>query len=292
MRSSHSRLATTIIAGLFIAAACTSGASPAPAVSTTATPIGPASPRPATTAPPTSPTDSFVVTVAVTVVDSLRVRSQPRVSDDSIKYEPLLPLNTALYVLNGPVSASGYDWYEVAPLASWNLPQGWVASASRDGEPWIADGVFACPSLPSGVAALTSLPLGARLACFSGQPITVPARLIECNCSWDGGGFEPYWFNGAYSADVDPELLLLVEPSETTPPADSSDWLIVRLDPAGRYPEVLPVGDVVEVTGMFDHSAALDCLFQGIPLETAGPPVPTSECRFLYATNSLVVVQP
>lgn len=51
MRLSHSRLATTMIAGLFIAAACTPAASPAPPVSTTVTPIPPPTPvvTPATT---------------------------------------------------------------------------------------------------------------------------------------------------------------------------------------------------------------------------------------------------
>ncbi|MCJ7710072.1 MAG: hypothetical protein MUQ32_04495, partial [Chloroflexi bacterium] len=144
---SHSRLATTIIAGLFVAAACSSAATsapvltPAPATSPAATtpPTSSASPTAAPASPPASPspspTASFVVTVAVTVVDSLRVRSEPRISDDSFKEEPLLPLGTPLYVLDGPVSASGYDWYEVFPLNSQDLPQGWVASASRDGEP-------------------------------------------------------------------------------------------------------------------------------------------------------------
>jgi len=75
-------------------------------------------------------------------------------------------------------------------------------------------------------------------------------------------------------------------------PADSADWLIVMFDPAGQRPDVLPVGEIVEVTGMFDHPAALDCLFRDIPVETAGPPAPTSDCRFMFATTSLVAVQP
>ena len=53
----------------------------------------------------------------MTVSDDLRVRSEPRVADDSIKYEPLLPLGTELTVLDGPVSGSGYTWYKVAPVS-------------------------------------------------------------------------------------------------------------------------------------------------------------------------------
>ena len=62
---------------------------------------------------------SFVGQVVTTLADDgLRVRSQPRISDDSEKYDPLLPLGTQLYVLDGPMSASGYTWYQVAPLTS------------------------------------------------------------------------------------------------------------------------------------------------------------------------------
>ncbi len=62
--------------------------------------------------------------VAVTEVDDLRVRSKPRVADDSLKHKPLLPRGTPMYVLDGPVSASGYTWYEVAPLALANASPG------------------------------------------------------------------------------------------------------------------------------------------------------------------------
>jgi len=87
------------------------------------------------------PADPFVGHVVVTVSDSLRVRSQPRVSDDSVKYEPLLPLGTELQVIDGPVNASGYVWYKVVPV-SFSLREGpgngWVAMAGTDGEAWIA----------------------------------------------------------------------------------------------------------------------------------------------------------
>ena len=79
--------------------------------------------------------------MAVTVSDRLRVRSQPRVSDDSARYEPLLPTGTELLVVEGPVQASGYDWYRVAPVSltlSGGVTEGWVAAADHDGTPWIA----------------------------------------------------------------------------------------------------------------------------------------------------------
>ncbi len=87
------------------------------------------------------PIDPLLNAVVVSVTDRLRVRSEPRVSDDSIMYEPVLPLGTELTVLDGPVSASGYVWYKVAPVAFVGLEgpgYGWVAVAGTDGEPWIA----------------------------------------------------------------------------------------------------------------------------------------------------------
>jgi hypothetical protein len=287
---SHSRLATTIIAGLFVAAACSSAATsapvltPAPATSPAATtpPTSSASPTAAPASPSPSPTASFVVTVALTVVDSLRVRSEPRISDDSFKEEPLLPLGTPLYVLDGPVSASGYDWYEVFPLNSQDLPQGWVASASRDGEPWIADGDFACPAMPIDIRSLAALRPGVGLACFPRVPIEVKARLIRLGGELDGGAYTPGWFGVGQLGGM-----LLVEPEVTRPPADPRKWFILMLDPAGRHPDVLPVGEVVKVTGVFDHPAAAACTF-----DSGREPVPSQDCRLMFAVKRLVVVRP
>ena len=260
-----------------------------PTVSPAAVPTTPPAGSPAAPSPTSEPVDPFLNQVVVIVSDRLRVRSEPRVSDDSEKYEPVLPLGTELAVLDGPVRASGYTWWKVTPVSFDGLEgpgYGWVAMAGIDGEPWIAVRPADCPPIPTDVRTLARLPLLARVACFSGRPITVEARLIECNCDVDGGGYHPAWFGWGH------QPLLLVEPSETRPAYDSIDWLIVMLDPAGRHPGLLPVGQVVEVTGMFDHPAALTCLFQDIPVEIAGPPAPTSDCRFMFATTSLVAAKP
>ena len=118
-------------------------AASASADSPSASPIdSPVNPSP-TLAPAPSPasSDPFVGKVVVTVSDNLVVRSQPRVSTDSIMYQPWLPLGTELTVLDGPVSASGYTWYRVAPVSFAGLSgpgDGWVAMAGKDGEAWIA----------------------------------------------------------------------------------------------------------------------------------------------------------
>ena len=220
-----------------------------------------------------------VNTVAATEVDGLRVRSTPRVADDSSKLEPLLPLGAKVFVLDGPVSASGYTWYEIAPLSSRTQPQGWVAAGGRTGRTWLAPGTFGCPPLPTDFKSLAALPPAVGLACFPRTPITVAARLISCNCDVDGGSFAPGWFSSGTGA---PEML--VEPHMTRPPSNVGDWFWLNLDPAGQRPKMLPVGEVVEVTGVFDHPAAAACTFT----ELEGQPLPSQHCRLAFAVEKLV----
>src|SRR4051812_33468406 len=137
---------------------------PTPAATSTARADASALPSPSETA---AAVDQVAVDdVAVTVVAGLRVRSKPRVSDESAKLDPVLPIGTPLYVLDGPVSASGYTWYEVAPLASKNQPHGWVAKADRSGEPWLSGSHFSCPPVPTDFRSLAALPAGVGLACY------------------------------------------------------------------------------------------------------------------------------
>jgi hypothetical protein len=299
--TTHGRTASVVIA-VVILSAC-SGAVPAasgdapstPSAAASLTPSATPSPvvaSPATSAAPTpaasisaSPSGGLAVGSVVTALadDGLRVRSKPRISDDSFKHEPLLPLGTDLLVLDGPVSGSGYEWYDVVPLSSGDLPSGWVASADRDGTPWIAPGAFQCPPIPTDFGTLASLARGVGLHCFAGQPITATARLLSCNCDIDGSSYTPSWFSlGTGTGE------LLVEPSRTTVPPDVRDWFFLSLDPAGEHPDPLPLGKVVEVTGVFDHPAARDCT----ETEMDGDPLPSQGCRLMYAVTRLRVAGP
>ena len=77
---------------------------------------------------------------AVTIVDTLRVRSEPNVGDESLKYEPLLGLGTEIQFVGGPAAGSGYWWYEIslAPgVLRGGVTRGWIPAGNRDGTPWI-----------------------------------------------------------------------------------------------------------------------------------------------------------
>jgi serpin B len=152
----------------------------------TPTPLATASPSPATSPSasagvspaPTAGAEQDAMSVGAvvkTVSGDLRARSQPRVSDDSIKYEPLLPLGTQLQVIGGPVEASGYTWYQVEPL-DFSLADGvsrvWVAAADHDGTPWIGAIGPAIQGLEVMASAVERRPADAKAARTAATSIT------------------------------------------------------------------------------------------------------------------------
>ena len=147
-------------------------ASPEPSLSPEPTPSVAPSPSP-------SPVPSLAVDVpAVTLVGDLRVRSLPTVGASSERLEPLLPANARILIIEGPVAADGYNWYHVLPYDS-TYPSGWVAGASRELEPWIAEDETACPELPLDATELAALVPYGGLACFGNQEIQLTGEL-EC----------------------------------------------------------------------------------------------------------------
>lgn len=74
----------------------------------------------------------------------------------------------------------------------------------------------------------------------------------------------------------------------TDVPHDFADWFELNLDPVGEHPDVLPLGQVVEVTGIFDHPAALTCT----RTEMDGSPVASQGCRLEFAVTRLLVFGP
>ena len=100
------------------------------------------SPEPTTAPSPGSTLHALVPgALAETVTDDLRVRSEPAVVASSVKFTPLLAKGTPLVITAGPVEASGYTWFRVAPIGvklADGVDQGWVAVADHDGTPWVS----------------------------------------------------------------------------------------------------------------------------------------------------------
>ncbi|MEO7664518.1 MAG: hypothetical protein ABIV26_05275 [Candidatus Limnocylindrales bacterium] len=130
---------------------------------------------------------------AMTITDSLRLRSLPSTGDDSLIYQPVLPQRARFRIAEGPVSGSGYWWYRVVDLATplGDVHEGWVASADFDGGAWIAATPEACqefqfPAAAPRIATLAELQDG--FAGTWGGCVTTP---------W----VPPYWVTVEFHAD-------------------------------------------------------------------------------------------
>jgi hypothetical protein len=190
----------TVPASLMSPASPSAAASPtadaSPAVTPATTQVAPST-TPSAPAP-TEPVGVLAVQLppdlaAITVTDSLRVRSQPAVSDRSIVYGHL-PKGTRFRVVEGPVSGSGYWWYRVADLSitlRGGIREGWVASADHDGTPWIGPSPEACLDFEFPAAAVTIRSLAELQAGFQGTwagCVTTP---------WE----PPYWVTITFRDD-------------------------------------------------------------------------------------------
>ena len=201
-------------------------------------------------------------TLAEVVSGRLRIRSEPRIADDSIKHEPLLDVGDRLLILDGPVVANDYEWYEVMAWRPGNLyaswPVGWVARGDHDGTPWLAAMVDACPSGTITMRVVADLHPQERVACFGDRPlscarfVTGSAAGAPCTAEADVACAEgPAWLTdqGGWSAGAD---TLVDTPSIGGPQ--------LAFDPNGTVSASdIPPGAMVDLEGAFDHPAARDC---------------------------------
>ena len=112
-------------------------------------------------------------------VGPARIRSAPRVADNSVKHEPLLDIGDRLLVFDGPVVASDYEWYQVMAWRPGNLykswPVGWVSRGDHDGSPWIQPSADPCPAGAVTMDIVEDLHPQERVACFGDRPLRLRA---------------------------------------------------------------------------------------------------------------------
>ena len=140
--------------------------------------------------------------IAEVVVDSLRVRGLPSTADNSAKFERLLGRSDHVFIVDGPVPADGYDWYLVQAMVESGsepgAPFGWVAAASRDGEPWIDDVEETdCPGVPEDAIRLGAIPPEVLIHCFGRAELSfevaaniycLPDEVRQVEPAWFGAG--------------------------------------------------------------------------------------------------------
>ncbi len=201
-------------------------------------------------------------TLAEVVSGRLRIRSAPRVADDSIKYEPLLDVGDRLLILDGPVVANDYEWYEVMAWRPGNLyaswPIGWVARGDHDGTPWLTARVDACPGGTITMQVVADLHHQERVACFGNRPLTLRAYVTgspdDAPCTAAPGiacADGPGWLTDEGGLSVRADTLV------DTP---SIGGPRLAFDPNGTVsPFDVPPNGMVHIEGAFDHPAARDC---------------------------------
>ncbi|HEX2756787.1 MAG TPA: hypothetical protein VHM48_15055, partial [Candidatus Limnocylindrales bacterium] len=255
---------------------------------------GPGSSQPAGPGPGGGPTILGRDVIADVISSNLRLRSQPRIATDSIKFEPFLNVGDRLFVVDGPVVASNHDWYQVAtwrpsdPNATW--PIGWVASADLDGTPWIAAAATTCPAAPT-VDILAAMNRYEALACYGHRTIAFRALVSGSGpvdpCPGDltttclGG---PTWLagTGGWTATVDASAVAAV-------PATAV--LTFARDPAGPVTENdLPTSRMLTISGAFDDPAAASCGLEGAPASVSTLTVTDAilRCRTTFVVSAVV----
>jgi len=207
------------------------------------------------------------------------------VSDASKKLDPLLKHGQHVFVVKGPVTGSGYQWYEVQSIRG---PFGWVAGADKTGEPWIQGGGLVCPATPKSFAAFIALEPLEWVACFGRKSLTIPARLAEpeATCGSDPGWtitpgwlsntcsdpkyivFDPRTYENSFNSVINPGL----DTGAFRPGTEIKDWIPVNL------------------TGHFDHKAAPTC--KGIATDpSAAVPIGRDEiitgCRATFVITGI-----
>ncbi len=185
------------------------------------------------------------------------------------------------YVLDGPVTADGYQWYLVAtemvtPQEGSVYPRavGWVAFGDGEDD-WLIPDERSCPSDPIQLAAVTNLALTKleMLDCLGSRELTLRGWLPALGSSEDDSALiaecrnqHPWLTCGSLYDDLRP----------TNTELGDANYLEFVIDPESGV--VVPDrGQWVTVTGAFDHPEAAKC----------GDTAAVLICRFSFVLTSI-----
>lgn len=194
----------------------------------------------------------------VVATDGLRVRSLPTIGAASEPYEPTLNEGVTFYVVDGPVMADGYAWYQIDPYGGdASLPFGWVAAGSREGEAWIENHLDGCDSIGIGIELLADQPDQESLYCYSGQDIELTGNLVCDFGDVEGLTTGPDWI------EFDRYCVLRgVTGAEMAVRGEAATSLLDEGSPVdGRY----------TVVGHFDDPGASECRQDGVDIHGNAP---------------------
>lgn len=202
------------------------------------------------------------------VVDDLRVRARPGLDAPAVSGG--LGKGSLLFIMEGPVVADGYRWFNVHPFDIGAI--GWVAAASRDGTPWLTPGGFSCDTPPLDGGELLELRGLGGLACFGGHDVELVGD-VTCTPSDPGLPFAgPSWLRRDLDCRIDVlgESMLLFD-------GGSRDSVVAA-------PRVIGA----TLTGHWDDPEAHSCVWTG-PSPGPGPAAVLVDCRSLFVVTEAIV---
>lgn len=277
------------VAMLFLSA-CGSGdssaspdASETPSENVPATsPTAPVSASPSEPEPtPVEPGGLAADHIAQVVTEDLVVRSAPEISEDSLIDPLAVPDGFLLFVIQGPVTADGYDWYQVAPFppdlndVQPDHPRfGWLAAAGRDGEQWIAPWSGTCPEASVNGIRFVQGPVA--LACFGSSDLTLEGMVDTCESGGEIGA-SPAWLYESGCALV---------------PYDYQEGLIGGIYMREETDISAPreQGAAIRVVGHFDDPAADGCIVTNAGSEPTPPELVVLRCRTEFVVTEVTPI--
>jgi hypothetical protein len=218
----------------------------------------------------------------VVATDGLRVRSLPTVDDASERYEPTLDAGVPFYIVDGPVFADGYAWYQIDPYGGdASLPFGWVAAGSREGDPWIELYLDGCDAMYPSVEDLGTAPAQVSLYCH-GVVFSEEYELTG-NLYCDLGDIE--------GLTTGPDWIEFDRYCELRAP----DWNIhdgISLQVWGQAATSLldggsPVDGQYTVVGHFDDPASSTCRGGGVEGDVRDPAEVVLFCRMQFVATEV-----
>ena len=238
-------------------------------------------PEPGSTSasPSAEPGSSVRDTIWRVVVSDLVVRSEPGVAKASTILPARLTDEDRVLVVDGPRDVDGYTWYQVLPIRPEGLrerPFGWVALASREGEPWLVMEDISCP-VSSDLGGILRLAPEERLACYGGR--TIQFRGGQGGCGVADGlpvSYEPRWLRSESGCGFG------LEPGQIS--------LVLRFPPG--VPNDFGIDPTVDVIGHFDDSGAATCVGTANYPEITAPTKAEAValCRTEFVVESLTAV--
>jgi hypothetical protein len=215
----------------------------------------------------------------VVATDGLIVRTRPTVGDGSERLEPTLDEGTQFYVVDGPVMADGYAWYQIDPYgADPALPFGWVAAGSRQGDAWIKNHLDGCDSVGTSIETVGAQWPQEALYCYGSDELELTGNLVCEFGDIEGLSTGPEWIEFDRFCEL------------RAPDFNIHDGISLRLwgqAATSLLDEGSPVDGQYTVVGHFDDPAASECKSAGFDGEAPDPAETVLKCRMMFVVTEV-----